>query len=428
MARRIEEYPPCFAGLVGRHGSAELDAARLGGGDVWHGQVEVELFAALLVRPSGRLIALDPTEPEGMARPAEHRVFIGGVHDVPTEHPRPESRGLRRVVTVESEHGQRSNRIGHHLPFTRLAFHETCLAGGMPLRRASPHLPKIQGVGSRKNATARVTSTAAGILRPDQLAKYTTLERLPCTPSIHAYVENYWLLTWDLPSGVSYLSSTLPHPACTLSVERGHTRPGVGTDPVVLTGVIIRRFDVSVREYGWVVGVKFRPGGLAALTGLPVRGIRDRTVPAATFLPGPTVAALGDLTPALSPASCAIRIDDVLDGLPQPADENYDTVLRLVADMLADRSLLSVAQVEERHGIGRRSLQRLFAHYVGASPKWVLARYRMHDAVTELDAGFDGTLADLAARHGWYDQAHFRRDFVRLVGQSPSDYRRAQLR
>ena len=53
---------------------------------------------------------------------------------------------------------------------------------------------------------------------------------------------------------------------------------------------------------------------------------------------------------------------------------------------------------------------------MGVWPKWVLARYRMHDAVADLDTGWDGTLTDLAERYGWYDQAHFTRDFAALVG------------
>ena len=49
----------------------------------------------------------------------------------------------------------------------------------------------------------------------------------------------------------------------------------------------------------------------------------------------------------------------------------------------------------------------------------MLARYRIHDAVTELDPGYDGSLADLAARYGWFDQAHFTREFTDLVGVPP---------
>jgi len=53
----------------------------------------------------------------------------------------------------------------------------------------------------------------------------------------------------------------------------------------------------------------------------------------------------------------------------------------------------------------------------------VLARYRMHDVVSTIDAGYDGTLTDLAHQFGWYDQAHFTRDFTALVGVPPGSYR-----
>ena len=76
-----------------------------------------------------------------------------------------------------------------------------------------------------------------------------------------------------------------------------------------------------------------------------------------------------------------------------------------------------------RHDLPRRRLERLFSRYVGVGAKWVLARYRMHDVLSALDGGYDGTLADLAATYGWYDQAHFTRDFVALVGVTPQDYR-----
>ncbi len=56
------------------------------------------------------------------------------------------------------------------------------------------------------------------------------------------------------------------------------------------------------------------------------------------------------------------------------------------------------------------------------SPKWVLSRYRMHDVVTALDEGYDGSLADLAAEYGWFDQAHFTREFTDLIGVPPTGY------
>ena len=56
------------------------------------------------------------------------------------------------------------------------------------------------------------------------------------------------------------------------------------------------------------------------------------------------------------------------------------------------------------------------------SPKAVLARYRLPDAAATIDAGEAGDLAGLAASLGWFDQAHFSRDFRSVVGVPPSAY------
>ena len=266
------------------------------------------------------------------------------------------------------------------------------------------------------------TSTRAGVLRPDQFARHVHLERIECSPELSPWVENYWSLRWDLPPGSSYVSSTLPHPACNLSVERGHQRDEVGADPVVVTGVVTKRFDVTIREAGWVYAAKFRPGGLAAFTGVHARTLRDATVPASEVLDPATTNVLRELGPQASPGEGRGLFDEVLGRLATPLNHDYLLLLDVIAAMLDDRSVLKVAQVEEKCGISTRSLQRLFERYVGVSPKWVLSRYRMHDAVTDLDAGYGGSLADLAAKYGWFDQAHFTREFTNLVGVPPRAY------
>lgn len=263
------------------------------------------------------------------------------------------------------------------------------------------------------------TTTSAGVLRPDQLAQHVTLERAECSPELAPWVENYWSLQWELPPGTSYLSSTLPHPACNLSVERGIRRDGVGDDPVVVTGVVTSRFDVTISDAGWVYAAKFRPGGLAALTGAHARDLRDATVSASTVFDRATTDALRDLA---GTSKGKAVFDEVLGRVATTPADDYLLLLDVIAAMLADRSLLRVAEVEEHCGVGTRSLQRLFERYVGVTPKWVLSRYRVHDVVTDLDAGYGGSLADLAAKYGWFDQAHFTREFTDLVGVPPGEY------
>ena len=184
--------------------------------------------------------------------------------------------------------------------------------------------------------------------------------------------------------------------------------------------MVTRRFDVTIRDQGWVYAAKFRPGGLAALTGANARELRDATVPASTVFDPATTNALSDLT---DPDGRDL-FDAALGRLVTSPTDDYLLLLDVVGAMLADRSLLRVSDVERRCGIGTRKLQRLFEKYVGVSPKWVLSRYRMHDVVSDLDAGYGGSLADLAAKYGWFDQAHFTREFTDLVGVPPGAYQR----
>lgn len=277
-------------------------------------------------------------------------------------------------------------------------------------------------VAARTNATA----STAGILRPEEFAHHVVLKRQPAGPTVARWVENHWALRWDLPEGRSFASQVVPHPTCSLTFERStHPRPEVPAgEALVVTGVATRRFDVDVRGSGCVAGVRFRPGGLAALTGRPASAWTDTTVSAREVLPSATCDRLADRDLGEDPVAWADVAEQELAGLDDGrGDRRYDELLAVVADMLDDRALITVADVAERHAVSVRTLQRLFTHYVGVGPKWVLARYRLHDALDDLDEGYDGTLTDLAARYGWYDQAHFTRDFTALVGVAPGVYR-----
>ncbi|WP_165821082.1 helix-turn-helix domain-containing protein [Nocardioides gansuensis] len=265
------------------------------------------------------------------------------------------------------------------------------------------------------------TASEAGPLRPAEALQHFTLDRPAAHPDLDPWVERYWCVRWSLPGRTSYLSQVLTHPAVHLTVESGlGPRHGIAMPAALLHGVVTRRFEVELSGSGRVFGVKFRPGGFGAFTGHDVAVWTDRVVPLADVLD------TGDLRERILAADDdrqRVRLMDgfLLERRPGP-DPTYERLLGVVADMLADRGLTSVRAVCERHGVGQRTLQRLFRRYVGVGPKWVLQRFRLHDAQAMLDEGWAGDLSELAARLGWFDQAHFARDFRDLVGVPPSGY------
>ncbi|NNG40386.1 AraC family transcriptional regulator [Flexivirga sp. ID2601S] len=272
---------------------------------------------------------------------------------------------------------------------------------------------------------ARTKATSNGIiLDPAQFARVATLDRPAPDPALEAWVEHYWLLRWQLPSGMTYRSSTVPVSSCNLTVEHGGCRRhGAATGGVFVTGVVSRRrFDVELTGSGGVVGVKFRPGGFTALTGLDAAALRDRVVPAASLLP--SAEGLADCRP--DQADVVARLDRYLLGLPARRDDDFATLRRAIEILESAEPAITAAEFADQCGLGLRSLQRLCRRYVGVGPQWLIARARVHAAIERLHDGDDAPLAELATDLGWFDQAHMGRDFAALVGEPPGAYRDRQ--
>jgi AraC-like DNA-binding protein len=106
----------------------------------------------------------------------------------------------------------------------------------------------------------------------------------------------------------------------------------------------------------------------------------------------------------------------------RPFDRNAELAKQLVRQVLEDRELCAVEALADRGGISRRTLQRLFNDYVGASPKWVIRRYRLHDAVKRLRTGEALDFAQIALELGYFDQAHLINDFKGIIGYSPTQF------
>jgi AraC-like DNA-binding protein len=102
-------------------------------------------------------------------------------------------------------------------------------------------------------------------------------------------------------------------------------------------------------------------------------------------------------------------------------DANVARVSEMVFSVARDRAILKVEDLAARYDTNVRMLQRLFGKYVGVTPKWVIQRYRLHEAAQRLASG-DVRQTELALSLGYADQAHFVRDFRAVVGRPPAAY------
>ncbi|MGV9266366.1 AraC family transcriptional regulator [Kitasatospora sp. NPDC003701] len=253
-----------------------------------------------------------------------------------------------------------------------------------------------------------------GVLHPGRAAGVVDLARYEPAPGLAHLVEFHWLVRWDRRGLPCHEQKVLAHPNVHLVFEAPRARV-YGVD----RSLFVRRLE----GVGHVLGVKFRPGGLRLLTDRPAAGLADRVVPAAELF-GPAVDRLNESV--LQGGSERIGAVEafLLGRLPESAaaDPSAELAAAMVERVAAGSDLHRVDELAAEFGVSVRRLQRLFAEYVGATPKWVLRRARLHEAARRADQGVDVDWAALAADLGYADQAHLTRDFTAAVGMSPARY------
>ncbi|MEV7681713.1 helix-turn-helix domain-containing protein [Streptomyces sp. NPDC088341] len=337
-----------------------------------------------------------------------------------------------------------------------------------------------------------------GIVDAPELFARVRFRRREPAPALRPYLEHYWLIDWDLPQ--PYVSHVVPHPSVNVVFQRfGH---GPDSPPFAeVAGIGLELFTQRLEGRGRVCGVQFRPGGFRPFAPRwPVSEWTGRRVPLGEVMPttdtdietvlGPAEAEeseeeIGERTgketeekarqEARQENARVAALDTYLLGVGTRPDPGADRAMALADRIRTDRTIRRVAQLAEAEGVSTRSLQRLFATYVGVGPKWVILRYRIHEALERAESDADtvtdespegdadphagsGLLAspdlgsrsrsgsrsgsgsasvpasgrqvdwaELASELGYSDQAHLVRDFTATVGVPPTAYGRSGL-
>ena len=256
---------------------------------------------------------------------------------------------------------------------------------------------------------------ARGILNPAVAeTRFQMNHYFPASDLSHL-VLRYWIIRWDLRGQESYTQELLTYPCLNLVIEAGQS---------ALYGVETQKSSHTLEGCGTVLGVKFRPGGFYPFFKRSISELTNRALPLSDVF-GIDSASLE--AAILSSAADGHRVTLVEDFLRQrlpPPDENVTLVNQIVDAINAERAITRVDHVACRFHMSRRTLERLFSQYVGVSPKWVIQRARLHEAAEKLARDEKVDLPRLALDLGYFDQAHFIKDFKTIIGTTPGDYAR----
>jgi len=177
-------------------------------------------------------------------------------------------------------------------------------------------------------------------------------------------------------------------------------------------------YRAGPKPAGAVIGAAFRPGAAGAILGVPATELLDGHV-TLDELWGASGRELHERLASSPDASSALRL------LEQALIARLKTPLLVhpaVAHALRESHTQPIERMRKQTGYSHRHFVALFRSAVGLTPKHFFRVRRFSEAARQL-ARQQGSLADLAARMGYADQAHFTREFRELCGVSPTAYR-----
>lgn len=191
----------------------------------------------------------------------------------------------------------------------------------------------------------------------------------------------------------------------------------------IVVGTLDRAIFVDM-EYDQVenFGIRFYPGGLQAFIREPAHLFTNHMI---------------DLTEVAKEFACNLKVQlhqaasieqvlHTLDGYLQSSISDRsrweDTFQNALSRIYQTKGNITVKEIACREAISEKQLTRIFYNRTGVATKTFSRIIRFQQLLSLLKSNEGMTLTDAAILGGYFDQAHFIRDFQDLCHTLPSDY------
>jgi AraC-like DNA-binding protein len=231
------------------------------------------------------------------------------------------------------------------------------------------------------------------------------------TPRLGRYVECYWSRE-DRDGTPSYC--VLPDGCVDILFSRQNGEPA-GLNVV---GLMTTAMTLDIPPGQSFFGVRFRPAMASAFVPEAAQ-LNDRILPLEDLMPR----AARNLLEQLAEAPNVMDMSRIMDTFLRPL-EPPDAANKALHELGLTR--LSLDEFATEFGLSTRQLRRVCADRAGVSPKFLVRILRTREAAARIaDVAAKSTQpnwADLAVACGYYDQAHFIREFQQFTGYTPGRY------
>ncbi len=248
-------------------------------------------------------------------------------------------------------------------------------------------------------------------------------------PELGRFIEHYWFVTHEPSQPVELKVDVFVDGRADLIFNFGapYVRQVLGgaTREIARSNLDAQRLvPIRILQRGEVrtTGVRFRLGGLGPFVRQSLRALTNTTkAPEEVF--GAEAGALEEALRHSQEIDPQARLLDDFFRRELRIDASFEAFARALSVSIESDGAASLADLALGAGSSARQVERLFARHLGIPPKTLGRVLRFQHALRALMRDPRCALADVAASAGYFDHAHFIKDFRRLSGGVPRGYR-----
>jgi methylphosphotriester-DNA--protein-cysteine methyltransferase len=254
----------------------------------------------------------------------------------------------------------------------------------------------------------------------DAILKIMLYQEVPVSPALQSFVQCYWKFIGPIGKPVELKQHFIAPDACTSLVF--FTIPSLEILETSLFGPTKYITETSVMSNSLTLGIRFKPGYSWSLFGMTGEDLRDKNI-----RPAPNCLSL-DKNEVFERIKSKKEAWEYFNSQLPRALINKQPTCNPVVDqaaylILQSEGNIKISQLLKKIPLSERQLQKVFKKEVGLSLKEFAITMRLRAAIIKLELeneNYQDTIFDA----GYYDQAHFIRDFSKVSKISLPDFKK----
>jgi AraC-like DNA-binding protein len=187
-------------------------------------------------------------------------------------------------------------------------------------------------------------------------------------------------------------------------------------------GQITSPLEIEPKGSTGIIAARFHPDGLFPFSSYPIQQMENKAT-ALHLLFGDYAIVLEQAVLNAPANEDRIQIISAfLINLLQTTEVRSHITQSGIDALMQSNGQLNVNELAGQLNINRRQLERKFSSAIGLSPKQLSKFIRLQATLKMMNEKKFTSLTSLAYENGYYDQAHFLKDFKEFTGKSPKQF------